>query len=402
MHDKDYDVIISGCGPAGALLGYLLAQSSVKILILEKEQFPRYKTCAGGLQHRAAKLIPFDISPVIERVISGIYFSFKNQNNILRKYGSPIIYTVKRPGFDNFLAQKAAQKGCEIKFGKKVTGYEVFSNYVIVKTACKDYRAKILAGADGARGAVHRQIMQESSCRKILGYEVEISAGTKSVNTDGLKDEAGLNQEMIYKDKSGNKFDFTDNLRLDFGGVKRGYCWVFPKSDILSCGIGAPFGDVKSLKPYFNLFLEKFNSYETAGNIKSAKIYAHTIPVMDKDTKFCAERVATIGDAACLADGFTGEGLYNCFRSAIILKECIMEAFDLSDFSFSNYYGKINDSIYKEIKYSMLFTRAFYASIKFFYKLVTENSRIFSSCCRILRGERSYADALKKLEFFKF
>jgi NADPH-dependent 2,4-dienoyl-CoA reductase/sulfur reductase-like enzyme len=45
-----YDVIIVGAGPAGSSAAYYLAAAGRKVLVLEKETFPRYKACAGEYQ----------------------------------------------------------------------------------------------------------------------------------------------------------------------------------------------------------------------------------------------------------------------------------------------------------------------------------------------------------------
>ena len=55
--DEIYDVIISGGGPSGSLLGFLLSSKNINTLIIEKEIFPRYKTCAGGIAHRILKIL---------------------------------------------------------------------------------------------------------------------------------------------------------------------------------------------------------------------------------------------------------------------------------------------------------------------------------------------------------
>ncbi|MCD4669580.1 MAG: hypothetical protein K8S14_03965 [Actinomycetia bacterium] len=49
--ESKYDTIISGAGPSGS--------------------FPRHKICAGGLQHRALALIPFDVGKVLQKSFSG-------------------------------------------------------------------------------------------------------------------------------------------------------------------------------------------------------------------------------------------------------------------------------------------------------------------------------------------
>ncbi len=47
------DVIIVGAGPAGSALAYFLAAQGVDVLLLDKAEFPRDKTCGDGLTPRA-------------------------------------------------------------------------------------------------------------------------------------------------------------------------------------------------------------------------------------------------------------------------------------------------------------------------------------------------------------
>ncbi|MGI6554570.1 MAG: FAD-dependent oxidoreductase [Bacillota bacterium] len=61
-----YDVIIVGAGPAGSSAAYYLAAAGRKVLVLEKETFPRYKACAGGISIKALPLLDFDWQGVVE------------------------------------------------------------------------------------------------------------------------------------------------------------------------------------------------------------------------------------------------------------------------------------------------------------------------------------------------
>ncbi|MBM3707199.1 MAG: NAD(P)/FAD-dependent oxidoreductase [Actinobacteria bacterium] len=385
-----YDVVISGCGPSGSLLGYLLSQSNIKTLIIEKENFPRQKICAGGIQHRTLSLIPFKIDDIIEKTIFGIYFSLKNKDIFFRRNDNPILYTVNRARFDSMLAQQAGKEGCIIKFGEKVESFTCSSSYVEIKTSRKKYRTKVLVGADGIRGTVHRNLLGRKKINKILAYETELS----------YKDKGNDKGNDIIEDNKGNVFNFCNSVRLDFNGVKRGYCWVFPKKNFLSCGMGAPFHDVLNMKKYFKNFLTDFyldGKYKNIG----PKIYAHGIPLKDEDTPICNFRVLAVGDAACLGDGFTGEGLFNSIKSSCIASECIIHSLRNSNFYFKDYEERIKNDIYRDIKISFLLTKIFYSSLLLIYKLLLKNDNYFYACCKILRGEKSYKDVVDKLKILK-
>src|SRR5437870_7712801 len=52
----DYDVLIIGAGPAGAAAAALLAEAGHRVLVLEREKFPRY--------HIGESLLPFTFHPL--------------------------------------------------------------------------------------------------------------------------------------------------------------------------------------------------------------------------------------------------------------------------------------------------------------------------------------------------
>src|ERR1700678_580571 len=52
----DYDVIIIGAGPAGSTASALLAEKGHRVLVIEREKFPRY--------HIGESLLPFTYQPL--------------------------------------------------------------------------------------------------------------------------------------------------------------------------------------------------------------------------------------------------------------------------------------------------------------------------------------------------
>jgi len=58
--------------------------------------------------------------------------------------------------------------------------------------------------------------------------------------------------------------------------------------------------------------------------------------------------------------------------------------------------------IFKDIKMSLLFSKVFYMAPLFFYRIIKKNDNAFDTCCRILRGEKSYKDIASKLKFMGY
>lgn len=55
MSRPDWDVIVVGAGPAGALAARQLATQQLKVLLVEKQAFPRWKVCGSCLNGHALK-----------------------------------------------------------------------------------------------------------------------------------------------------------------------------------------------------------------------------------------------------------------------------------------------------------------------------------------------------------
>ena len=53
----DHDVIVVGAGPAGSTAGYILSNLGLKVLIIDKESFPRNKLCGGGVTLKTLQLL---------------------------------------------------------------------------------------------------------------------------------------------------------------------------------------------------------------------------------------------------------------------------------------------------------------------------------------------------------
>ena len=64
-----FDVIVVGAGPAGSTAAYRLAEGGAKVLLLDRQRFPRDKPCGGGLTYRAVRQLPVSVDPVVEDVV---------------------------------------------------------------------------------------------------------------------------------------------------------------------------------------------------------------------------------------------------------------------------------------------------------------------------------------------
>jgi flavin-dependent dehydrogenase len=102
-----YDVIVVGAGPAGSTAARECAAAGLSTLLLDKAAFPRDKPCGGGVNLRTARLLPFDLTPVTERVAMGIVFSLRGAPAFMRTSTHPLTYLTERRRLDAFLVEQA-------------------------------------------------------------------------------------------------------------------------------------------------------------------------------------------------------------------------------------------------------------------------------------------------------
>ena len=363
------EVFIVGAGPAGAVLARELARSGVDVLLCDKAKFPRGKTCAGGLTLRALALLPFDITPVVESFITGVAFTMNLEDFSVRRYPQPIMATVRREKLDHFLVQEAVKAGA--KFFEESQFVSLFPDEknVRVETSAGPCTAKYVVGADGAQGRVARTM-------GLLKKPSHILAVHSEAPTDLLPQWE------------------PDLIHVDWGSLKRSYAYLFPKKNILSMGAGGFGIPAAKMKNYQRAFLA--TRFQKDGLLPFGAA-GFMIPLRSKRCPIQQGRVLLAGDAAGLADPFTGEGIFSSVRSARIAASVLKEAVRAGWNSLQGYEDEINKQLMPELESSRMFRELFNLCPSFFHGKVAGNERWWNAMAKILRGEKTFLDLKRKL-----
>ncbi len=304
---KQYDAIIVGGGPAGAACAYDLAQAGKSVLIIEKDEFPRFKPCAGMLTIKALHQLPYSIAPVVQWRTNDMHITRDFKAGKTLSASKDVVVTTVRTELDEFCLNKAIEAGAKLVVASKgFSEYETIEiegkKYFQVKAKDKDqgelsFRADYLIGADGAHSKIRKQSAQFEPDRTAVALEGRVPLSRVSPEYQKL-------------------------LQFDFQYARKGYGWLIPKGDHINVGIYTRRPDEyplskESLKQY---------TLKHLGTDEIDEMLGFPIGTGGEYFSPAKGKLLLVGDAAGLAEPIFGEGIHNGIKSGRAAAKSIIEA----------------------------------------------------------------------------
>ncbi len=363
-------VLVVGGGPAGSSVAFQLARQGIDVCVIEKHAMPRYKTCGGGVNVRAARHIPFSIEPVIERTISRYRFTYRGERPFERSYPEPLTYMTQRMRLDKYLLDQARAAGARVIEG--VTVRKVAANHdgvQVTTDAGERFEASVIVGADGANSVVARDLGLMKDVRHEIALESEIELSPDELTSWG------------------------DTIEIDLFSIWCGYGWVFPKEKHISIGVGGMRDDVKEIQRYNKEYLARHQ----VSTRPALRFSGHALPVRKGYAPVVLGRALVVGDAAGLLEPFTGEGIGYAVRSGQLAADSIMEFLRGDRSSLSSYGARLDAELAPQLLAAERFVQVFNKHPRVFYQLIRRSDYVWRAICLILRGERNFTDINRRL-----
>lgn len=377
-----YDVAIIGAGPAGWACAMTLANSGLKIALIDKAKFPRDKICGDAISADVIRQLKSFFPKVYSSFLKlesktashGVRFFAPNGQGLDISFQSKDIapgYICKRMDFDHFLFDHLQSNAPNIEI---IQGFQVANiargyNEFTIEGFKSNISAAMVAGADGANGIVKRKLMHD---------KVELNHHCAGIRA-------------YYKNVGGihrNNF-----IELHFlNPLLPGYFWIFPlPGNIANVGLGVLSKQVSKKEINLNkLFKDLISSHKPiAERFANAEVLQEPrgfgLPIGSKKRAISGDRFVLAGDAAGLIDPFTGEGIGNALRSGRYAAEHIRKCFEKNAFSaeFNKQYDKfVYTKMWNELRISRGMQNLLY--YPFLFNYVTKKARQNDALRRVL------------------
>lgn len=362
-----YDCIIVGAGPAGASAAYHLSKKGHSVLLLEKASLPRYKPCGGGVSPQIAEWFDFDFEPVISQKVTRARYTWKLGDTVETDLSLPI-WMVRRNEFDYYIVQQAQRQGAVLQDDTKATGIAFEEESWKVTTSCNEtLTGKYLIAADGARGPM----------AKWLGF-----AKRKTSVAGAIEIEPRVTVENGHV------------VHFEFGLLKNGYVWNFPKSDGYSIGSGAFCTNQRKGGDLVQPMVEFAASFGVDGD--RAQKHGHPVCLWDGDQTLHTQNALLAGEAACVVDPFTAEGIRPSIFTGIKAAEAIDLALAGDSDALANYSRLIATELGSEMRLASRLAKAFYTAPKLGYRTIIKQPSATRAMVKIFTGELKYDDMVQK------
>ena len=341
-----FDVIIVGAGPAGSAAALVTARAGLKVLLIERGEYPGAKNVSGAAFYGSAilhKLIPnwWEQAPV-ERYIcrrdlvlmsatTAVSLDFRSAGP---SYVEPPYnaFTILRPKFDRWFAAQAEAAGAFLLTSTVVDDVIKERGRVVgvkVRREQGEVRGDVVIACDG----VMSWLAKKAGMQRDL-HPHEVSLGVKEVL--GL-DEAAIRERFHLSGNEGMALEYVGAVTEDVHGG----AFLYTNRNSLSLGVIAQVSSLVETKRRPYDLLEVFKAHPAVAPLvrggKLREYSAHLIPEAGWKMmpKLVSSGMLVAGDAAgfCLATGLYIEGINYAMQSGMAAGEAAIHACHVRDFT---------------------------------------------------------------------
>jgi digeranylgeranylglycerophospholipid reductase len=319
---RNYDLVVVGAGPAGAMAAKTAAEAGLSVLLLEKRQeIGSPVRCAEGVGYdQLLDMMRPDPAWIAAEVNAAVITTVAGgERRVMRGEGGRG-YILERRLFDRAMAEEAARAGAEVRVKTaasglliedgRVRGVRIRHSPFYTETTSAEVSAGIVIGADGVEAQVGRW----------AGLDTQLPLGDAMVCAQYLL--AGVEIEP-----------HRTSYFIDYSLAPGGYLWIFPKGEgraNVGLGLQADLAVDGTALTLLNRFVE---AQPVLAQGYPVTLVAGNVPVAQPPAALVTDGLMLVGDAARQVDPLTGGGILNGMAAGRLAADVAVEAIAAGDTS---------------------------------------------------------------------
>lgn len=281
---RQFDALVVGAGQAGCAAAQDLAMAGLHVGLLERSPDTVIKPCAGGVTIKAANRYRFPLDPVVRETSHCLEVSLAGHRSRRLESPAPVALLTHRTELDLYCRERAQAAGAEMVACESPRAVRQGKDEVTVETREARYVAPWLIAADGANSRIRRLAQGGSHYPGAFAIEGLVAA---------------------------DQLAAMPKMRMDFGWLRDGYGWLFPKRDHVNVGLYVAHHRHRAATR------EALSGYarEALGVSELSRVQGYPLGTWGHRGSLVAGRVLFSGDAAGFTEPLMGEGIYGAVVS---------------------------------------------------------------------------------------
>lgn len=286
---SSYDIAVIGAGPAGSAAAITAARAGQRVLLIDKDEFPRHKVCG--------EFVSFESTRLLESLLGHDLKAYPRIHNVRLFRGDAVhagtlraqAFSVSRYDLDAMLVNAALTSGVGVRTGCRVLGVSSADGEFAIETDRDEFRARHVVNAAGRWSELRedRSLPEE----RWIGVKQHFAEATPPASTD------------LY---------FFDG----------GYCGVQPVatdrvnvSALVKAQVARTTTEVIERSPSLT---QRSQAWTPVTDLIT------TAPIVFGVPHPVSSGMANVGDAAAFIDPFLGDGIAIALQTGALAARCLV------------------------------------------------------------------------------